>query len=279
MNKKIKSKSQNYLDQAEAAEKENIKNLYKIADENKENMGYWFPKIQSAHNTTKLKLPKTKIIKLNKETLYWLNSDNYRQDQINIFNQYLLKEFDDFLEKTDLPLFLKTGVFSAKFFFEYPLVTNKEKLAEHLINIHYTAFMLGIPPTNEVVLREYIKPRDNRLTIYKGMPLHTEYRVFYDFDKEDVIGVANYWNPILMEQKLTAGDLETYKKEKANIQNDFKENKGYVSKEVKALMKNVTGLTGKWSIDIMQNNTDFWLIDMARMEKSALVELIEEVKG
>ena len=37
-------------------------------------------------------------------------------------------------------------------------------------------------------------------------------------------------------------------------------------------------LTGQWSIDIMQNGDDFWLIDMARATESALVECVPKSK-
>lgn len=37
--------------------------------------------------------------------------------------------------------------------------------------------------------------------IYKGLPLHTEYRVFIDADKNDVIGIAPYWDPDTMKKR------------------------------------------------------------------------------
>jgi hypothetical protein len=42
---------------------------------------------------------------------------------------------------------------------------------------------------------------------------------------------------------------------------------------MKKLVKNAN-LTGQWSVDIMQNGDDFWLIDMATADTSALKELI-----
>ena len=45
-------------------------------------------------------------------------------------------------------------------------------------------------------------------------------------------------------------------------------NKDMVSARVQEFMGGVKGLSGQWSIDIMQNGDDFWLIDMALAENS-----------
>ena len=43
--------------------------------------------------------------------------------------------------------------------------------------------------------------------------------------------------------------------------------------KVKELLPNIN-LKGQWSLDIMQNGNDFWLIDMAIADTSALKECI-----
>ncbi len=37
--------------------------------------------------------------------------------------------------------------------------------------------------------------------IYKGLPLHTEYRVFVDADEKKVLGLNPYWEPEVMKQR------------------------------------------------------------------------------
>ena len=46
-------------------------------------------------------------------------------------------------------------------------------------------------------------------------------------------------------------------------------NKDMVSARVQEFIGSVKGLSGQWSIDVMQNCEDFWLIDMALAENSA----------
>jgi hypothetical protein len=57
----------------------------------------------------------------------------------------------------------------------------------------------------------------------------------------------------------------------------YEENKDLVVSEVSRLLKDCR-LKGQWSIDIMQNGSDFWLIDMARALESALSECVPKEK-
>jgi len=143
--------------------------------------------------------------------------------------------------------------------------------------MYYTSMLVGAGNTNEVVFREFLVDEENRLTIYDGMPLHTEYRVFYDFDTHKVVGVSNYWHPDVMKGNLKGEDDTHYEAEKENIVADYETHKSFVIKEVQKWMKGVTNLKGKWSIDVMKNANTFYLIDMARMERSALVPQMETV--
>lgn len=57
----------------------------------------------------------------------------------------------------------------------------------------------------------------------------------------------------------------------------YEDNKDLVVSEVTKLLKDCK-LNGQWSIDIMQNGSDFWLIDMARASESALSECVPKEK-
>ena len=49
-----------------------------------------------------------------------------------------------------------------------------------------------------------------------------------------------------------------------------------VVKKVEEFLTDVESISGQWSIDIMQNGDDFWLIDMALAQNSALIECVSE---
>ena len=69
-------------------------------------------------------------------------------------------------------------------------------------------------------------------------------------------------------------DKDTFAKHNEQIKNDFRSLKDKVSSEVHMLCKN-TDLSGKWSVDVMKSGEDYWLIDMATMDRSALVDVME----
>lgn len=57
----------------------------------------------------------------------------------------------------------------------------------------------GVSSNNEWVVRDFVDDVEDNPTIYNGLPLHTEYRVFVDFDTEEIIGIAPYWEPSVMK--------------------------------------------------------------------------------
>lgn len=265
------------MDFSPESREKRMRENYAISQLNPENMSYWLPKILSS--TTKansiLQIPETKIIQLDYPIWKWLRSDSYTPEKVKEFNDYIVDKIDDFLSgKT---LFMKTGIFSNKFTFSMTVIDDRESIGQNLLDIYYNSMVLGADNTSEVAIREMIHDKENRAQIYSGMPLHTEFRVFYDYDTYEIVGVANYWHPDVMTRGLYGKDVLVYEQEKEKIIADFNKYKNQVAEEVQAFMKGCTELSGKWSIDIMKNGEDFWLIDMARMERSALVSQIEQI--
>lgn len=72
-------------------------------------------------------------------------------------------------------------------------------------------------------------------------------------------------------------DYIVYKMHEETLMKRYEENKHNVVSHISALIGNVD-LEGQWSIDIMQNGEDFWLIDMATASTSAFKDQIPEGK-
>jgi hypothetical protein len=267
------------IDMSEEAVNKRRQEAFTLSKENPENMSYWLPKILAS--TTKdrsvLKVPITEIVPLDFEMWKWLRSDQYTPEKITELNDFLVGKIGGFLEK-EKTLFMKTGTFSNKFSFDTTVIENDKNIGEKLLNMFYTSMMLGADETAEVVFRQMVKDKEERLKIYGGMPLHTEFRIFYDFDSGIVIGVSNYWHPdIMVKGNLSDQDLAIYLQEKEKIVSDFNQYKHKVAEEVQLFVEGETNLQGRWSIDVMKNGDEFWLIDMARMERSALIQQIEQI--
>lgn len=294
--------------------KEEIEERHNGYRENPENMSFWLPAIENAKQVTgsSFLIPRTKIVQMTTETRSWLETDNYQKEAVEEFNNQLNKELDGFLPEQKL--FIKTGIFSNKFEFNKTMVTDRTKIGQQMLDIFYASLVLGAFETMEFVFREFIEDVECNETIYKGMPLKTEFRVFYDFDIQKVIGISNYWNPEVMiknlvDDSITAvatsrentkeilekiistenfQELKSYQQEDLlnglaylkgvdKLEKEYAHYKEFVIREIEALFVNGSYLTGRWSIDVMKNGEDFYVIDMARMNRSSLVEQMEAV--
>lgn len=264
---------------------------YAMLGMNQNAMSHWLPALVKANQDKGFfKIPATKIARV-PITLLQLSRTDYElltQTSKDIVDLWAMKVFG--LDKNK-SYFIKTGTYSSKFDFRNVKVTTPKEvreLGEYLLYIQYQAGMMagpltqpsvyGASTTNEWVVREFIEDKENNPTIYKGLPLHTEYRVFIDCDKKLVLGIAPYWEPETMKKRFghepdansphQIHDYVTYRSHETVLTQRYEANKDRLAQEVLKLLPDLD-LPGQWSLDIMQNGDDFWLIDMALAESSA----------
>lgn len=176
---------------------------------------------------------------------------------------------------------IKNGAYSNKFDFNTSIVT-KQDLAEKLWQINYNSTMFDTGGYTELVVREFI-PSDPREipTIYNGMPLREEVRVFYNMDTRKIEYIVDYWDYDYCEPNI--------RNRTDNIIFNWFHNKyGDRVKNHKSMLEGIKTqieddihtlkfdeeLAGVWSIDFMYvSDLDefkgIWLIDMARGFRSA----------
>lgn len=272
---------------------------YEIIGTNPNSMGFWFPKLVEAYqeiDNAFFKIPKTSILKV-PITLLQLTRQEYTalsSTTIKILDEYCQKVFG--LDENK-EYFIKTGTYSSKYDFRNAYVHGAKEvreLGEYLLFIHFQALQMagslhmgpsiyGVSTTNEWVVREFIPDKENNPYIYKGLPLHTEYRIFVDFDQDSIIGYAPYWDADMMKKRFSQGDdansphqmhdYVIYLAHEEILHTRYNENIDKVLEELAKLIPNID-LCGQWSIDIMQNGDDFYIIDMAVAENSALYECV-----
>ena len=171
---------------------------------------------------------------------------------------------------------IKNGCFSNKFDFKTCLAT-REDLAEQLWKINYQSGMFETGGYTELVVREYIPYEYKEVpTIYDGMPLREELRVFYNLDKKKIEYIVDYWdydycydNIHSITDKIifnwfhnkTAGRNESHKLKLEQMETT-------VCEKINTLKYDDT-LKGIWSIDFMLSDNKIYLIDMARGCRSA----------
>lgn len=244
-------------------------NVKEYADRSVMNkFSFWYDKIKDCG----LNVPKSIIIKIDPTDpiIEHFYLDDYKEDT-KIIQDWVDKHVVPEIDKAKFGLFfLKNSTFSNKFN-AMDCLSYRDRVAASVININYAALCLGAGGIDEIVIRERIEHDSSSTpTIYNGLPFRTEFRVFYDFDRQKVLYTVNYWDydyvyPNLHD--LTDKIVFDYMKDK--MQQSFEDNKETVEKLVTEHMTNV-GLTGKWSIDFMLDESGkFWLIDMAVAESSA----------
>lgn len=277
---------------------------YQILGNNVSSMGHWLPKIAKAvDNQDFFKIPPTRVIKVPLPMLQLsrLEYSSLTKPTLDIVDKFCHDVFE--LDETQ-EYFIKTGTFSSKFDFRNAKVTGAKEVSEigeYLLFISNQAVLMaspfphpsvyGVSTTNEWVVRKFIEPEKDCQSIYFGRPLHTEYRAFVDFDKKSILGIVPYWYPEVMKKRHPEvmkkrfdqsespemiHDSITYRIAEPELMKVFDENVSSVEKNLNQLLHDISGMSGKWSIDIMQNNGDFWIIDMALAAFSALKEYIPQ---
>lgn len=276
--------------------------IYEILGTNPNSIGHWFPQlVEACRDQDFFQIPATTIAKV-PITLLQLSRVGYEN-----LNPTTLKIVDMWAEKAfklDRPkeYFIKTGTYSSKFDFRNAYVHGEKEvreLGEYLLYIQCeanrmasplnTPSIYGVSTTNEWVVREFIHDKEANPCIYKGLPLHTEYRVFVDCDTDKILGTFEYWDPELMKNRFSnysdassphqIHDYMTFRAHEKTMGERFRKNAGRVAAEIAKLLPNLD-LEGQWSIDVMQNGDDFWIIDMAVAQDSAFFEKVpEELRG
>lgn len=239
---------------------------------NPNSMSYWLPKFQGKG----FNIPNTVIIPLTAEWLDWLWSDDYKPDKIKEFTDWINGKVAETGFNTDRELFLKTGNFSNKFVFKFPYLNNMDNIGEQFLNVFYGGMCAGREDCPEICIREFIHTLYERKTIYCGMKLNTEFRVFYDFDKKEIVGIFNYWDRETMQHGLyDKEDLENFNACVDEIESEYEYLKPILVDMIKGKMEAVE-LDGIWSVDFMWDGHRFWLIDAAVGSQSYYFEKLEK---
>ena len=261
--------------------------LYDAFNHNRNTFSYWFPALYQAvaKHPDFFKIPKTTFITLPIALSQYMRLDwqETTPKTRKFFNEYLFNKFE--LDK-DQEYFIKTGTFSSKFEFHNAHCKEPEEIGDYFHAINNFAMHVGAGLSNDLVVREWIADPENHDTIYDGMPLRTEFRVFIDCDHDQLIDVVPYWNPIVMKNVLSRQgqlcddiqkDYQTYLKNQDRLTNEFNEYQNTIRKQILPIIDDLE-LDGCWSLDVMKSGNDFYLIDMADMRDSALVDLISKDK-
>lgn len=237
-----------------------------------ERMSNWIDKFKSDDF---VKIPKTVIVPVPRDVVTAFFFDHYDKDEKTV-KEWIEKSFIPVLKRNfqdDKVVFIKNGCFSNKFDFDHSCKLDKfdvDTIYEHMCCIEEISLMNDIMGDIEFVIREYIEPDSSIPTIYDGMALRPEIRIFYDFSKSEFRYYALYWDYDMMTQGLRDEDLETFKSWWPELGSRYQE---MIEQDLPKMMtwldKNGKGLEDVWSVDFMKNDNTIYMIDIARGFRSA----------
>lgn len=243
-------------------EKRSFEIIYNESRYNPNNVPCWLPKL-APHFAT----PKTVLYDVPFKQFLWLISDDYNREEVEDFGKSIVKAIKDgFGENPKLPLFLKGYTFSNKFTFSDCIIRSLDplKVGQQALNIAYSAMCVGATYQAGFAIREFIDPKCNLPKIYGGMPLHTEFRAFYNFDTKNLLAVYPYWDKETMLTNLRGFDRDTFADYANVLDGKFTNSIVEVTKLAEHQLRLVDGLLGIWSVDFMKDvSGKVWLIDAA----------------
>lgn len=246
-----------------------------LADRN--DLPYWFAQVKGCG----FRVPETKIIQM--PLKLW--SGMHRQ--LDGLQKGFLEKLGRFVEANwdlvpgdldiDGRMFYRSGTCSGKFCMrENSIVNSKDEIPLRIFNTFYEGECLGKPESVHLVFREFIETSYDRPSIYEGLKLNTEFRVFYDFDRHRFIQGFDYWgdhDPMM--EGIPDGEQEGYERTYPVLEEEFSRLLPVLERECEEKLKDVC-LRGRWSVDFMWSGTEFVLIDMALMEHSHFADRVTD---
>lgn len=257
------------------------KDAYTEDREYPENFSNWYPHIKSFGNFHSADVISNQILTYEETKL--LRTETQEETDWKKLNEILKPTIEKMQPNTLYSI--KNGCFSNKFEF-YTSIGTRTELANKLWEINYASSLLDTGGYTELVVRQYL-PTDicHTLTIYNGMPLRTEVRVFYNMDTKEIEYVKDYWDYDYCSKHIAKlndriiFDIFHNKVEEIGVTDHQKELERVIDKIYSDIntLEFDGELKGIWSIDFMYNNNTnkIYLIDMARGFRSAYWDINE----
>lgn len=251
--------------------------------ENENDFSFWFPKIKDCGipvpKTFYTKLPSHEEFPETAKRLYEAFYMEKPDEDLAVIRSWIDSDIIPKLKEMGLVghVFVKNARFSNKFNARGTCnLYGLRDLHRAIADINFQAMCCWADGIDEIVVRQFIEC-DTGMTpcIYNGLPLRSEFRVFYDFDERKPIFTANYWDFDYVYPHLhDATDRIIFKHERERLEDVFEGRKEEIQSMVAQAMESVEVLSGQWSVDIMlDDRMEPWLIDMAIAQRSAYWEL------
>ena len=249
------------------------KHYLKWQIENPNNFSYWFPKVAPHLEEKGIRSPKSKVIPVPENIMDACFME--RKGDYELISEWIRMTVMPDLLGAEFPLFMKNGCFSNKFDFAGSCMLreyDEQAITDNFVNLQNTSLSFETGGNMEIILRQFIEPPKGTPTIYNGMPLRPELRLFYDFGKHSYCYAVNYWDWDYCHDAIcdaSAEDKKVYESCYAELKELYEYRKSYFLPRILAGLRRVDKLAGIWSLDFILDEHVCWFIDAAIAERSA----------
>lgn len=260
--------------------------IFKFAKNNPNEFRNYYPYIKEI---SELNIPDTVIVPLTSNFIKCICLEKFNEDIYLEFTNYILEKINEKEFTLSRDLFIKDGKFSNKFNFSSAYIPNGEidTIGKKSMEILYGDMCLHDFPSTDIIIREFVHTTYKRPSIYFGMKLNTEFRVFYNFNKNEIMNIVNYWDydtmiNNLFDKKLQTpeGPIDIFDKTiflsvGKEIENDYLKLKPKLKNLINDILPNVN-LKGEYSLDFLWDGEKFRLIDMAIVSQSYYYDKVKK---
>lgn len=252
---------------------------------NPNNYSIWSPMITKALNNT-IRMAKHTVLQLPDNIIVAFFGDNYKQDFQDVkawVEEHVMPVVNSM---PDGPIFIKNGCYSGKFDAGSMCIINERDplvITNHLFEIMGETLIYETGGNTEIVIEEYIAPKQDTPTIYNGLPLRPEMRLFYDFTHHKVIYHKFYWDWDYCYKTISGRneqDGKVFEEYYKSIYEQYVQLSDKYVSVIKEALAHVDKLCDIWSVDFILEDNKVWLIDMAIGCRSAYYDpnIIAEYK-
>lgn len=241
--------------------------------ENPNNFSYWFPRVAPHLEGRGILSPKSKVLPVPEDIMEACFMEK-QTDEEHIMKWIRLNVMP-VLFGAEFPIFMKNGCFSNKFNFKRSCLLaeyDEQHITDNFITLQNMSLSCETGGNMEIVFREFIQPKEGTPTIYEGMPLRPEMRIFYDFDKHSFCYAVNYWDWDYCHDSIcqaSAEDAKVYESYYPTLKERYECRMRYFTPRILSALRRVDKMEGIWSLDFILDEHEAWFIDAAIAWQSA----------
>ena len=228
-----------------------------------DNVSHWYPKIKDCG----VNVPNTIIFKLSNFMIKWLLPDD-KQKSLNRIIRYTKRHVIKELRQNGMSfLYIKDGTTYDRLHFGFVIASDTFDIAMKIFNTFWFDKEHNHQGITELVISDFIgldSYVNNNFCFTNKLPLRPSFKVLYDFDTNEIVGIYNPWVKEFVSNEIkNVNNNIVYEEAYPYLEGIYSNYKDDVRKELIEKLKDVN-LYGRWLINVLYNEDDgkLWITKM-----------------